>query len=38
MLEISANGNGCMLQVKTEVSEEFSENLLESFLDLLAAK
>ena len=38
MLEISASGKGSVLQVKSDVSMEFSQKLLECFLDMLAAR
>jgi hypothetical protein len=38
MLEITASGAGCQLQVKTEVSEEFSQNILDTVIDLIAIK
>ena len=38
MLEISASGTGSMLQVKTDVSTEFSQSILDCFLDMFAAR
>eukprot|EP00347_Sterkiella_histriomuscorum_P010003 403339056 len=38
MLEISPSGTGCVLQVKTEVTDEFSQRILDILLDLIAVK
>ena len=38
MLEITASGSGSVLQVKTEVSEEFSQSVIDCFLDMFAAR
>jgi hypothetical protein len=38
MLEISPTGKGSVLQVKSDVSSEFSQSILECFLDMLAAR
>ena len=38
MLEISPTGTGSVLQVKSDVSSEFSQSILECFLDMLAAR
>jgi hypothetical protein len=38
MLEISPTGTGSLLQVKSEVNSEFSQNILECFLDMLSSR
>ncbi|CDW72876.1 UNKNOWN [Stylonychia lemnae] len=38
MLEISASGTGCVLTVKTEVSDELTQKIMEYLLDLVAVK
>jgi len=38
MLEISPTGTGSVLQVKSDVSSEFSQSILECFLDMLTAR
>ena len=38
MLEISATGSGSVLQVKTDVNENFSYSILNCFLDMLSSR
>jgi hypothetical protein len=38
MLEISPSGTGSLLQVKSEVSEEFSQSILKCLLDMLSSR
>jgi len=38
MLEISASGTGSKIQVKTDVSLEFSQSIIECFLDMLSSR
>lgn len=38
MLEISESGKGSIMQVKSEIGQEFSERALDCFLDILSMR
>ena len=38
MMEISGTGTGCMMQVGTDVSQEFTQDVIGTLLEIMAAK
>lgn len=37
-LEISGSGIGCSLQIKSEISEDFSQTMLDTIIDMISIK